>query len=156
MNKKRMSLSTKVSFGVAIIILIVVAISSATSGFFFYKNSLSNFYESSQTALLEFSDSISMFFNAKEIELNVFSETDEVKNADETIHSFVNEKGTIQILEYEKSPVEEAIRKICKKFAKNDKDIAEIYIGTKWGGYATNFDNSMSGGYDPRKRGWLS
>ena len=95
-----------------------------------------------------------MFFNAKEVELNVFAESDAVKASDETIHSFVNETGTIQILGYKKSPVEEEIRKICKSFANNDPDIAEIYIGTKWGGYATNFDSSMSGGYDPRKRGW--
>ena len=154
MNKKRLSLSTKFSFGVAVIILVMVAISSVTTGFFFYKNSLANFYDSAETALSEFSDSISMFFDAKEVELNVFSETDEVKNADETIHSFVNETGPIQILEYKKSPTEEAIRKVCKSFANNDSDIAEIYIGTKWGGYATNFDSSMNGGYDPRKRGW--
>ena len=95
-----------------------------------------------------------MFFSSKEVELNVFSDTEEVRNADETIHSFVNEVGPIQILWYEKSPTEAAIRKVCKRFATNDSDIAEIYIGTKWGGYATNFDSSMNGGYDPRKRGW--
>ncbi len=154
MNSKRLSLSTKFSFGVAVIILVMVAISSVTTGFFFYRNSLANFYDSAETALSEFSDSISMFFSAKEVELNVFSETNEVRNADDTIHSFVNETGPIQILEYKKSPTEEAIRKVCKSFANNDSDIAEIYIGTKWGGYATNFDSSMNGGYDPRKRGW--
>ena len=154
MNKKRLSLSTKFSFGVAVIILIIVAISSVTTGFFFYKNSLANFYDSAETSLTEFSISISMFFSGKEVELNVFSDTEEVRNADETIHSFVNETGTIQILDYKKSPTEEAIRKICKSFAANDRDIAEIYIGTKWGGYATNFNSSMNGGYDPRKRGW--
>ncbi len=154
MNSKRLSLSTKFSFGVAVIILVMVAISSITTGFFFYRNSLANFYDSAETALSEFSDSISMFFSAKEVELNVFSETNEVRNADDTIHSFVNETGPIQILEYKKSPTEEAIRKVCKSFANNDSDIAEIYIGTKWGGYATNFDSSMNGGYDPRKRGW--
>ncbi len=154
MNKKRLSLSTRFSIGVAAIIIFIVAISSLTTGFFFYRNSLANFYDSSETALSEFSDSISMFFSAKEIELNVFSETDEVRKADDTIHSFVNEVGPIQILEYKKSPTEEAIRTVCKSFAGNDSDIAEIYIGTKWGGYATNFDSSMNGGYDPRKRGW--
>ena len=152
--KKRISLSTKFSFGVAVIIIVMVAILSVATGFFFYQNCLANFNASSETALSEFSDSISMFFSAKEVELNVFSETDEVKNADATIHSFVDEVGPIQILEYKKSPSEEAIRKVCKNFAKHDKDIAEIYIGTKWGGYATNFDSSMNGGYDPRKRGW--
>ena len=69
-----------------------------------------------------------MFFNAKEIELNVFADSDEVKAADETIHSFVNESGEIKILDYAKSPTEENIRKICKSFAANEsgKALSEI------------------------------
>ena len=154
MKNRKISLSTKVSISSIIIIITIVAVSAITTGIFFSKNSLENFYSSASTELSEFSDSITMFFNAKEVELNVFAESDAVKASDETIHSFVNETGTIQILGYKKSPVEEEIRKVCKSFANNDPDIAEIYIGTKWGGYATNFDSSMSGGYDPRKRGW--
>ena len=151
---KRHSLASKFSIGVVLIILVVVAISSVTTGIFFSRNCRESFSASALGSIAEFSESISVFFNSKETELNVFSECDEVMAADETIHSFVNETGEIKILDYEKSPTEEEIRKICKLFAKNDKDIAEIYIGTKWGGYATNFDNTMSGGYDPRKRGW--
>ena len=151
---KKRSITTRFSIVTVLIIVAVVAISSITTGIFFSKNSLEDYYGNARTQLSEFSDSISMFFGAKETELNVFSETDEVKAADSTIHSFVNEVGTIQILGYKKSPVEENIRKVCKSFARNDKDIAEIYIGTKWGGYGTNFDSSMNGGYDPRKRGW--
>ena len=154
MKNRKISLSTKVSISSIIIIITIVAVSAVTTGIFFSKNSLENFYSSASSQLSEFSDSITMFFNAKEVELNVFAESDAVKASDETIHSFVNETGTIQILGYKKSPVEEEIRKVCKSFANNDSDIAEIYIGTKWGGYATNFDSSMNGGYDPRKRGW--
>ena len=153
-DKKYMSISSKFTIGAILIILAVATSSLVTTGIFFAKNCAENFYESSEMVLSEFSDSISMFFKAKETELNVFAESNEVKNADDTIHSFVNESGTIQILGYEKSPTEEAIRSLCKSFAKNDSDIAEIYLGTKWGGYATNFDSSMNGGYDPRKRGW--
>ena len=154
MAKKSITTSAKFSIGAVIIMLLVLAISSVTTSFFFARNCLENFYDTANADLNAFSDSINMFFSAKEVELNVFSESDAVKNADDTIHSFVNEVGNIQILGYEKSPTEEEIRKNCKNFASADKDIAEIYIGTKWGGYATNFDSSMSGGYDPRKRGW--
>ncbi|MBQ7618531.1 MAG: HAMP domain-containing protein [Treponema sp.] len=154
MRKNKISISTVFSAMSIIITLSVVAISSATTAIFFSKECLDNFYSSAEAELSEFSDSISMFFGAKEIELNVFAESEQVKAADNTIHSFVNEVGEIQILDYEKSPVEEKIRSVCKSFAKSDSDIAEIYLGTKWGGYATNFDSSMSGGYDPRKRGW--
>ena len=153
-SKRHLSISAKFSAGVVVIILAVVAISSVTTGIFFSRNCLDNFYGTAGAELYAFSDAITMFFGAKEAELNVFAESDEVQAADDTIHSFVNETGTIQILDYEKSPTEAAIRALCKRFAKHDADIAEIYLGTKWGGYATNFDSSMSGGYDPRKRGW--
>ena len=105
---------------------------------------------------LSFLTPITMFFSAKEVELNVFADSDQVRAADDTIHSFVDEQGEVQILGYPKSPTETEIRKLCKTFAGHDSDIAEIYLGTKWGGYATNFDSSMSGGYDPRKRGWYA
>ena len=88
--KKRISLSTKFSFGVAVIIIVMVAILSVATGFFFYQNCLANFNASSETALSEFSDSISMFFSAKEVELNVFSETSstqEVQNASKEMSS---------------------------------------------------------------------
>jgi len=156
MSKKRFSTSTKFSIGAILVMFVVVCVSAVTTGIFFSRNSLDNFYEAAGMELSEFSDSIDMFFNSKEVELNVFAETDAVKAADDTIHSFVDEVGDIQILEYEKSPTEAAIRKICKNFASHDADIAEIYLGTQWGGYATNFDSSMSGGYDPRKRGWYA
>ncbi|MCR5401362.1 MAG: HAMP domain-containing protein [Treponema sp.] len=156
MSFRKGSISTRFSIATIVVIIAVVAVSSITTGIFFARNSLKVYYDNCKTGLAEFSDSISMFFGAKQAELNSFAEMDEVQNADSTIHSFVNEVGTIQILEYKKSPVEAEIRRVCKIFAKNDKDIAEIYIGTKWGGYATNFDSSMSGGYDPRKRGWYA
>lgn len=155
-KSRKFSISAKFSLGSFFIVIVVLAISVVTTVFFFSRNCLENFYGSASIGLSEFSDSISMFFNSKEAELNVFSESKVVKAADDTIHSFVNEVGKIQILEYAKSPVEENIRQLCKIFAKSDSDIAEIYIGTKWGGYATNFDSSMNGGYDPRKRGWYA
>lgn len=154
MKKKYISITTRFSIAMGMTIILVIAISSVTTSVLFKKNCLENYYTSARTSLTEFSDSITMFFNSKEVELNVFADSSEVKAADESIHSFVDEVGTIQILGYEKGPVESDIRKICKSFAKYDSDIAEIYIGTKWGGYATNFDSSMSGGYDPRKRAW--
>ncbi len=160
MKKKRskgmtlFSISTTFSLGAIVIMLSVVVICLMTTGVFFSKNSLQNYYDSAEKEISEFSDSITMFFSEKEAKLNVFAESEEVKAADDSIHSFVDERGEIQILSYEKSSVEQRIRSLCKRFAAYDSSIAEIYLGTRWGGYATNFDSSMQGGYDPRKRGW--
>ena len=106
MKRKSISISVQFSISMVLVVFVMIAISLITTGIFFQKNSLENFYESADTALSEFSDSITMFFRAKEVELNVFAESDEVKKADSSIHSFANEQGTIQILSYRKSPVE--------------------------------------------------
>lgn len=72
MAKKLISTSAKFSIGAIIIMLIVLAISSVTTSFFFARNCLENFYDTANADLNAFSDSINMFFSAKEVELNVF------------------------------------------------------------------------------------
>ena len=104
MKKHYISTSRKFSVGAIIIMLIVLAISSITTSIFFARYCLENFYDKAGAELYAFSDAISMFFGAKEVELNVFAESRVVKQADDTIHSFVDEVGDIQILGYEKSP----------------------------------------------------
>ncbi len=47
---------------------------------------------------------------------------------------------------FAESDAEENIRRLAKSFTGNDKDIAELYLGTKWGGYATSLDGTMNGG----------
>ncbi|HAM77714.1 MAG TPA: hypothetical protein DCP61_00805, partial [Treponema sp.] len=139
------SISTSFSLGAIFIMLAVLALCVSITGIFFSRNSLQNFYDSASKELSEFSDTITMFFSEKEGKLNVFAESEEVKAADSTIHSFVNESGEIKIPDYRKSLTEQRIRALCKKFAEHDPSIAEIYLGTRWGGYATNFDSSMQG-----------
>lgn len=76
----------------------------------------------------------------------MFAESDAVRNADDSIHSYIGESGTVSVSSYEKSEVEENIRRLAKSFTGTDKDIAELYLGTKWGGYATSLDGTMNGG----------
>ncbi|WP_191013395.1 methyl-accepting chemotaxis protein [Treponema zioleckii] len=153
-TRKRMSISSKFALNVSVIIIVLIAISQIVVGVSFEKKAMNDFYTSAKNVLEDFSNSISIFFTAKEAELGVFAETAEVKAADDSIHSYISESGTVQIMGYEKSDVEEDIRKLAKVFASHDTDISEIYLGTKWGGYATNLDGTMNGGYDPRVRPW--
>ena len=99
--KKSISIATFFTAGSVIIVLVVMAISVNIAGYFFSSDSIDSYYSAAKTALGEFSDSITMFFKSKEAELNVFADSPEVQGADETIHSFANESGTIQILGYQ-------------------------------------------------------
>ena len=153
-RRKRMSLSSKFALGELIIIVLLIGISQVVVGVSFEKKAMYDFYSSAENVLKTFSNSINIFFDSKEAALKGFSDSDPVKMADDTIHSYVNEVGSVKISTYEKSPSEQMVRIIAKSFSQNDHDVAEIYLGTKWGGYATNLSSSMTGGYDPRKRPW--
>ncbi len=153
---KRMSISSKFAIIVFVVILVVIGISQIVVGRSFELKAMNDFYATAENVLLEFSNSVNLFFSSKENELEVFAESDAVRNADESIHSYIGESGTVSISSYEKSEVEENVRRLAKSFTGNDKDIAELYLGTKWGGYATSLDGTMNGGYDPRVRPWYS
>lgn len=153
-KKARMSISSKFALGVLAVIFLLITISQVVVGTSFEKSALNDFYSSAENLLKDFSNSIDIFFNAKESAVKVFCNSDAVKNADDTIHSFINETGTIQISEYAKSPAELAIRNVAQTIAQSDSDTSEVFYGTEWGGYATNLSHSKSGGYDPRKRQW--
>ena len=153
---KRMSISSRFAIIVFVVILVVIGISQIVVGRSFELKAMNDFYTTAGNVLLEFSNSVNLFFSSKENELEVFAESDAVRNADESIHSYIGESGTISISSYEKSEVEENVRRLAKSFTGNDKDIAELYLGTKWGGYATSLDGTMNGGYDPRVRPWYS
>lgn len=108
-KKARMSISSKLALGVLAVIFLLITISQVVVGTSFEKSALNDFYSSAANLLKDFSNSIDIFFNAKESAVKVFCNFDAVKNADDTIHSFINETGTIQISEYAKSPAELAI-----------------------------------------------
>ena len=153
-TRKKMSLAGKFALSEFIIILLVIGISQIVVGLSFEKKAMYDFYTSAENVLKDFSNSINIFFTAKEDSVKFFCTAESVKSADETIHSFINETGTIQISEYEKSPTELKIRATAQEFSNIDKDTSEVFFGTKWGGYATNLSHSKSGGYDPRSRQW--
>ena len=153
-QRKRMSLSSKFACAVLAAIILLISISQVVVGTSFETKAHNDFYHNSENVLKDFCNSINIFFAAKEASLAGFCSAEPVRCADDTIHSYVNESGTVQISAYEKSSTELAVRAVANIFAQNDKDIAEIFLGTKWGGYATNISGSMTGGYDPRKRLW--
>ncbi|MCR4733634.1 MAG: methyl-accepting chemotaxis protein [Treponema sp.] len=153
-SRKRLSISGKVTALVASSIVVVAACIIIISSLALKKTSQDNFYENSKAQLKELSEMLTEFFDSKISLVKMMVNEPAVKMADDTIHSFVNESGKIHTRSYQASETEQRIVERCKHIYNNADYIAEVYLGTKWGGYATCFDGEMSGGYDPRKRGW--
>lgn len=105
-----------------------------------------------QFSLIE--QNIRLFMEHNKHTVHMLSEHPIVKAGDETIHSYANEKTNVMVKDTIKSPTEQAMVALFKRMQENYPEFAEVYFGTKWGGYATSWDNNMDAGYDPRIRSW--
>jgi len=153
-KRKGLTISGKITALVTASIILVAACLITISSLALRRTSHNNFYETSMVQLGELSDLVTEFFDSKVSLVKMMVSEPAVKNADDTIHSFANESGKIHTRSYQASETEQKIVERCKHIYDNEDYLAEVYLGTKWGGYATCFDGEMSGGYDPRKRGW--
>ena len=77
-----------------------------------------------------------------------------IKGADDTLHDYSEETKAVLIKDTRKSKTERDLVELFRLIEKNYPEFAEVYLGTKWGGYATSSQGSMQAGYDPRKRSW--
>ncbi|WP_428770868.1 cache domain-containing protein [Treponema sp. HNW] len=77
-----------------------------------------------------------------------------VKGADDTLYNYSTETRDITVKDTVKSKTERELVALFKHTQAHFPEFAEVYLGTRWGGYATSWDNLMKAGYDPRKRGW--
>ena len=77
-----------------------------------------------------------------------------IKGADDTLHDYSKETKAVILKNVPKNKTERDLVELFTLIEKNYPEFAEVYLGTKWGGYATSSQGSMQAGYDPRKRSW--
>ncbi|MFA6506869.1 MAG: methyl-accepting chemotaxis protein, partial [Treponemataceae bacterium] len=77
-----------------------------------------------------------------------------VSAVDGTVNSYALRKEATPMKGLVRSPVEERALSFFKLVAGTHPDYVELYVGTKFGGFITNLDDPVKGGYDPRQRPW--
>jgi len=105
-----------------------------------------------QFSLIE--QNIALFMQHNTNMLQMLAEHPTVLAADDTIHSYVTDTQDVMVKDTVKSPTEQRMVALFKRVQKQYTEFAEVYFGTKWGGYATSWDETMRAGYDPRVRSW--
>lgn len=152
--KKTMSLRTKVILIGIVSLCCLIVCAGAVIGFQVHQVNIRQY---DHTASHEFSlieQMISLFMQNNKNTLKMIAEHPEVRAADDTITSYVAAKQDVIVKNTQKGSTEQAMVTLFKRIHENYPDTAEVYFGSKWGGYATSWDDTMRAGYDPRKRSW--
>ncbi|UTC64800.1 methyl-accepting chemotaxis protein [Treponema sp. OMZ 788] len=142
---------------ILILVVITVVFSGVTIAFIgstLNRNSIKRFNRIVPRDLAYIANSFQLFFDSSKAVLSTLAQDEDVRNADDTIYSYASSTEKIKASDTIKSETEKKLVKKFKNTLSNFPEYVEVYLGTKWGGYATSFDDEMPVGYDPRKRMW--
>lgn len=153
-NAKIFSVRKKLVLIFISIIVNLVILVSLIIGFQVKKSDMESFRGTVLRDMKLVENGIDLFFGNTTNVLNMLAEHPYCKAADDSINSYVNNKTDEKASDTVKSENEKRLVSLFKRVHSAFPEYVEVYLGTKWGGYATNFDGFMSAGYDPRKRGW--
>lgn len=107
---------------------------------------------SRETALVE--NSINLFFSETFDDLSMLASHPAVNAADNSIESYYDTSSATMTHSRELSSTEAEMTDLFRRIFDAKEQYVEVFMGTKWGGYATNLDYEVFAGFDPRKRGW--
>lgn len=154
-NKNKLTLSLRLKFilTLATIILILIGFICLTIGIKVYKTSVLQFEQTISSKIDMIEDMIQLFVKNHDAIVQILLENSDVKNADESIHSYIGDVGEVTVKDVENSDVEKKINDFFRHINSKHPEFTVVYLGTKWGGQATS-RQKMKGGYDPRTRMW--
>ena len=149
-----MSLRTKILlYGVFSLCCLVIC-TCAVIGFQLYQVNIKQYDRTSSQQFSLIEQMIDLFMQNNKNTVKMLAEHPTVQVADETINSYMAAKQDVIVKNTQKGSTEQAMVTLFKRIHGSYPDTAEVYFGSKWGGYATSWDGSMSAGYEPRKRSW--
>lgn len=99
---------------------------------------------------------LSILFNDAANNVRMMCNHEDVLAADESISNYTENVAPAMSNGGGISNVEREIAKEFKDMRSSNEGYWEVFLGTKWGGYATSNDYEIAGGYDPRVRGWYT
>jgi len=153
-GKKSMSLRVKILLVGILSLCILILCACAIIGFQVYQLNIRQYDQTSSQQFSLIEQMIDLFIHNNKNTLKMLAEHPVVRAADDTINSYVFAKQDVIVKNTQKGSTEQEMVTLFKRILGSYPDTAEVYFGSKWGGYATSWDGSMSAGYDPRKRSW--
>lgn len=146
-QKKLVLFSSCIILALVILVVSVIGVRVQRSG-------IEQFHEnmSRETALVE--NSINLFFSETFDNVNMLAAHPVVIAADDSIETYYDTSSATMTHRRALSSTEAEMTDLFRRMFDAKEQYVEVYMGTKWGGYATNLDYEVFAGFDPRKRGW--
>jgi methyl-accepting chemotaxis protein len=152
----KLSIRKKLLLAFTITILTSILIICVVLGLQIRDSSITTFHDSAGKELSQIDRAIGIFVD-KALKMTTMIARDAlVGQADDSLHSYVNETVKKAPKDIDRSPLEEQMAQFFKNIHTSHPEYVEVFIGTKWGGFVSSGESEMPPGYDPRKRPWYT
>ena len=101
-------------------------------------------------------DNLTTFFKESSSTVAGISELPAIKNADSTLTSYANETSETFIDPIALGGLNAELATTFKAIFNNNKNFAEVFLGTEWDAFVTSGTTNMPAGYKPTVRPWYT
>lgn len=152
----KLSVRKKLLLAFTTTILTSILITCIVLGLQIRDSAIGTFHVSASKELGQIDRAIGIFVDKALKMTTMLSTHSLVRTVDESIHSYVNESRGLTPKDITRSPLEEELVVLFKLINTTHPEFVEVFVGTKWGGFASSGESEMPPGYDPRKRPWYT
>ena len=152
--KKKFSIRLQILVAFAVVIITLLSLVSVFTGLHLKRVSTTYFNRLAAEGLVKIGAAVTELFTQTGYVVEMLASQDDVRNADESLYSHVATTQAVLMTSIERSPIDTKIRRFFKDVKASFPDYIEVYMGTKWGGFTSDFDGKQPAGFDPRKRVW--
>jgi len=152
----KLSIRKKLLLAFATTILTSILITCVVLGLQIRQSAIATFYGSTSKELTQIDRAIGIFSDKSLKMTTLIASHPLVRKSDDSIHSYVNETRKLSPKDITRSELEQEMVTFFKLVNKTHPEFVEVFIGTKWGGFASSGESEMPPGYDPRKRPWYT
>jgi len=148
------TIRTKLILSFAATILIPVIIVSVATYLDIHKTAEETFISSTDRTLEQVDTAMTIFMNQTRLNVNMLADNPVLMQIDDSLISHVHTTEKIHIDPIEAGGLNARLHRLFKEMHDAHPAYDEVYLGTRYGGWASSLPNPMPAGYDPRKRGW--
>lgn len=153
-KKKNMSLRAKILL-IGIVSLCILIISACSIiGIQVYQINIRQYDQTSTQQFSLIEQTVMLFMQNNKNTVKMLAEHPTVQVADKNLNNYTASKQDILLKNVSKGEMEQEMVTLFKRIYNGYSDIAEVFFGSKWGGFVSSWDDTVRAGFDPRKRIW--
>ena len=153
-KKKNMSLRAKILLIGVLSLCILIICACAIIGFQVYQINIRQYDQTSAQQFSLIKQTVMLFLQNNKNTVKMLAEHPTVQAADANLNNYTTVKQDVLLKNVPKGQTEQEIVTLFKRIHNGYSDIAEVFFGSKWGGFVSSWDDTVSAGFDPRKRIW--